>query len=265
MADPAEGLENHALRAEISTAVSEVLKALPAVLAGWEGGSAAFDALDDYSDIDLTFLVDDHVAFEDIYAVAERALETVSPIVLRHTMPLGRYYKLKDGGDFLFVDLVFIRAGEPDHYLDVERHGHIMPLFDKADWLRPRPVDEAALAAKRSRRLRDLHVWFPASQSFVRKAIVRGHDVEALTTYWAYTVRPLVELLRMRHCPVRWDFGMRYLDRDLPPDVCARMRELVFVRDLKDLEAQLSAASAWGAALLNELNSKDQLWTNETN
>lgn len=241
------------LRGSISGAVSEVLKAIPTVYAGWEGGSAAFNAIDDFSDLDLTFLVDDKVPFDDIYDAAERALASVSAIVLTHAMPLGRYYKLKDGGDFLFVDVVLLRISEPDHYLDVERHGHVVALFDKADWLRPRRVDENALSVKRQRRLDELQAWFPASQSFVRKAIWRGKDVEALAAYWAYTLKPLVELLRIRHCPVRWDFGMRYLDRDLPPDVSARVRDLVFVRDLQDLEAKLASAAAWGSLMLREL------------
>lgn len=59
----------------------------------------------------------------------------------------------------------------------------------------------------------------------------------------------------MRYCPLRWDFGMRYLDRDLPPDVYTQLRDLVFVRDLAGIELHLPRASAWGAALLRELNS----------
>lgn len=76
------------------------------------------------------------------------------------------------------------------------------------DWLHPRPIDEAALAA---------------------------------------------ELLRMRHCPERWDFGLRYLDRDLPPAMCDEIRDLVFVRDLKDLGAKHGRATSWGVALLEEV------------
>jgi len=138
------------------------------------GGSAAFGALDRYSDIDLTFLVDDEVPFEQLYAPLENALNAVSPITVSQPVTLGRYYKVKDGGEFLFIDIVFLRAGEPDHYLDVERHGHVIPLFDKGDWLRPRPLDEKALGARRDKRFRELQNWFPASQSFVRKVILRG-------------------------------------------------------------------------------------------
>ena len=91
------------------------------------------------------------------------------------------------------------------------------------------------------------------SQVFVRKAILRGQHVEAVNAFWACTLKPLAELLRMRYCPVRWDFGVRYLDRDLPPAVYDQVRDLALVRDLGDLEAKLARATAWGAELLREL------------
>ena len=62
----------------------------------------------------------------------------------------------KTVADFLLVDLVFLRVGDPDRHLEVERHGDKVPLFDKGDWLRPMPVDEGAMEAKRNLRLREL-------------------------------------------------------------------------------------------------------------
>ncbi len=247
---------DQSLRNRITTAICDALEPLASVLAAWEGGSAAFGAVDGYSDIDLNVLVDDEVSFDLLYAAAEASLDAVSPITASHFVAPGRYYKLRDGGEFLFVDLSFFRAGASDQPLEVERHGRAHPLFDKGDWLRPRRVDEDAVAAKRDERLRELQTWFIVSQSFVRKAVLRGQEVEALACFWGYTLRPLVELLRMRYCPVRWDFGMRYLDRDLPPGEYTQLRNLVFVRDLAGIEAHLPKASAWGAELLRELSSR---------
>jgi len=244
---------DHSLRDRISSAVTQALRPLPAVLAGWEGGSAAFGAVDAYSDIDLEYLVADDASFELLYASAERAIETVSPIIATHTPLKGRYYKLKDGGDFLLVDLIFFRVGDSDHHLEVERHGDKLPFFDKGGWLRRSPLAEGALALKRQERYRELQTWFPMSQVFVRKAILRGQHVEAVNAFWVCTLKPLAELLRMRYCPVRWDFGVRYLDRDLPPAVYGQVQDLAFVRDLGDLETKLAKATAWGTALLREL------------
>ena len=47
---------------------------LPDVLAGWEGGSAAFGAVDSYSDIDLFFLVNDNASFEQLYDTVAASL-----------------------------------------------------------------------------------------------------------------------------------------------------------------------------------------------
>jgi len=244
---------DHLLRDRICKAVTEALRPFPDVFAGWEGGSAAFGAVDAYSDIDLEYLVADDASFELLYASAERAIETVSPITASHIPLKGRYYKLQDGGDFLLVDLIFFRAGDSDHQLNVERHGDMVPLFDKGDWLRPRPLDEGALAIKRETRYRELQTWFPMSQVFVRKAILRGQHVEAVNAFWACTLKPLAELLRMRYCPVRWDFGVRYLDRDLPPAMYDQVRDLALVRDLEDLQEKWARATAWGTELLGEL------------
>ncbi len=240
------------LRDRISDAVCEALLPLPHVLAGWESGSVAFDLVDEYSDIDLNFLIDDAALVDSLYAAVEAALDTVSPISASHSQPPGRYYKLRDGGDFLLVDVCIFQTGALGERLDVERHGNIRPLFDKGEWLRGDPSGVVSQVASRARRRDELEEWFSVSQNFVRKAISRGHEVEALAAFWGYTLRPLVELLRMQYCPARWDFGMRYLERDLPGPVYDELRAIMFVGEPVDLSDQLAKAVAWGERLLRE-------------
>ncbi len=242
------------LRDRIISALCQTLQQRTDVLAGWEGGSVAFDAADEYSDMDLTFLVEDTESFEPLYTAAERAIAAVSPITVSYWEPPGRYYKLKDGGDFLLVDLCFLQKGSPDYCIDEERHGRVRTLFDKGEWLRSRPLDEAAVSFARAKRCHELQAWFTLSQNFVRKAMYRGREAEALSAFWGYTLKPLVQLLRMRHCPARWDFGMRYLERDLPQPVYQELRDLMYVRAPADLGAHLAKATAWGEQLLQELD-----------
>ena len=102
-------MADKSLRVRISSAITEALRPLPTVFAGWEGGSAAFGAVDEYSDIDLTYLVADDASLDLLYASAERAMEMVSPITGSHDAPPGRYYMLEDR-EFL-VDLSFLLAG----------------------------------------------------------------------------------------------------------------------------------------------------------
>ena len=53
---------------------------------------------------------------------------------------------------------------------------------------------------------------------------------------------------RRLHCPALRDFCLRFLARDLPPDVCQRIEALAFVRDLADLAVALPAAMLIHAA-----------------
>jgi hypothetical protein len=233
--------------------VSDALQQLAHVLAGWESGSVAFDLEDEYSDIDLNFLLDDASPVDPVYAAVESALGTVSPIVASHSAPPGRYFKLLDGGDFLLVDVCLFRTGDLTERLDIERHGRVRPLFDKGEWLRSDASAGVSQVARRAKRLEEILAWFSVSQSFVRKAIIRGRQVEALAAFWGYTLKPLVELLRMRYCPERWDFGMRYLDRDLPGPVYDEVRGIMFVGESDDLAEHQSKATEWAERLLRDL------------
>ena len=244
-------------RAQIIRSVCLALERLPAVVAGWEGGSAAFGAAAEYSDIDLTFLVAPESSTDGVFEAAEAALGQIRGIASCYREPSGpfvgltqRYYQFVGAGAYMLLDLCLMRSDAPDHFLEVERHGEVLPLFDKGDWLRPRPIDAAALNARIDKRRRQLEIWFPMSQNFIRKSILRDQPVEATARYLAYTLRPLAELLRMRDCPMRWDFGMRYLDRDLAPEAYARFKGLVFIHDLEDLKRKHAEAEAWATALL---------------
>jgi hypothetical protein len=54
-----------------------------------------------------------------------------------------------------------------------------------------------------------------------------------------------VEVLRARYCPLRQDYGMRYLPQDLPPEVVSALERLVLPADQAALQAAISEARAW--------------------
>ena len=246
-------IHRNTLRDRIVSALSNALNSLPSVLACEVGGSAAIVLVDEYSDIDLTCLLDRANAEAPLYATVQSILEEVSPLVASHPEPPGRYVKLAAGGDFLLVDVCVFQKGAYVKYLDPERHGKFQPLFDKGEWLRFQPSERDSQETRRAKRSQDLEEWFSVSQSFVQKAIYRGQEAEALAAFWGYTLKPLVELLRMRYCSTRWDFGMRYLQRDLPDPIYDQLRDIMFVGDPSDLKEHHAKAVAWGELLLQEL------------
>ena len=74
--------------------------------------------------------------------------------------------------------------------------------------------------------------------------------MEAHAFHVGYGVNPLVRLLRIKHCPARHDFGLRYLGTDLPPGYAERVAALL---EGDSLQARADATFAWQDELLAEL------------
>lgn len=73
----------------------------------------------------------------------------------------------------------------------------------------------------------------------------------------AVTLRPLVELLRIRYAPVRFDFGPRYPQSDLPAAYDQRLNWMAFPADGSAvLERQAVAIEMFNAAL-SEIDAYD--------
>jgi hypothetical protein len=225
------GLDRHAVLA----ALRRALEPDDRFLAMWEGGSAAFDRLDAWSDLDIMLLVDDGAAGAALMAL-ESTLESLSPISLRHRLAQPTwhgheqaFYRLRDTDEFLMLDVVVMERSAGNRFLERERHGNGVISFDKTGEIVPVPADHDDLARRARQRLEQLRTSFPLFQPLVRKELLRGRDLDALAFYQSQTLSPLLTLLRIRYCPERFDFGMRYLDRDLPADLARLVRQLWFV------------------------------------
>lgn len=239
-------------RTQILDTLQAALEPLDDVLAVWEGGSVAFGRHDEWSDIDLQIdVADEHVA--ETVAVLEETLAALSPIELRYVLPQPAwhghwqaFYQLREAGPFLQLDVLVIQHSRPNKFHEPEIHGPARVLFDKARVLESAPpLDRAGLLRQIEQRLNTLRVTFPLFQPLTLKEVRRGRALEAIAFYQAYTLRPLVEVLRIRYCPVRYNFHTRLAYSDLPPEVVATLEPLFFPRDLSDLAAKREQAEAW--------------------
>jgi hypothetical protein len=235
-------------RAAILAALRAALEPRADVLAMWEGGAAAFDRVDEWSDIDVQFIADDD-AVDAVVAAAEAALAGVAPIALKYAPPPptwhGHYqgfYRLTGAGPYLVVDVVVMRRSNENRFLEPEIHGQKRVHFDKAGLLVVAPLDPAAFAARLIGRLEAMRPAFDMFQSFVVKELNRGNAIEALHYYLSFTMRPLVEALRIRYSPFRYNFHSRYVYYDLPPEVVQTLERLFFVRDGADLRVKHAEA-----------------------
>lgn len=237
-------------RQAIVEALSSVLPRSPFILAAWLGGSDGSGRTDRWSDVDLQLLVEDgevEPAFEALHA----CVEALSPIEHRHRLPRPtwhghdqEYLSLRDAEPWHFLDVLVIERSAADRFLDRERHGEPLVLFDKEGLVVPTKLDRKAHAERMAKRLAEIRETFPMFQHFVTKAMWRGHGADAMAAYLSVTIRPLVELLRMRYTPELFDYGLRYLDRDLPPERRAEIESLVLVPELERIEEKRARAEA---------------------
>jgi hypothetical protein len=249
-------LDRHA----ILSALYDALEPLAWVVALWEAGSAAWQREDRWSDLDVQILVDDDRVSNAICAV-EETLAALSPIEIRFEAPKPTwhghdqvFYRLRDAGEFRLVDLAVMRRSSPHQLAERERHGERRILFDKTGEARPVSLDRARHDARVAERLAQLRLAFPLFQSLVKKELLRGNPLGALAFYHSHTLQPLLTLLRIRHCPERFDFGPRYAAIDLPPECVRELRSLWFVGDVDEIESRRSAAEARFAETLREID-----------
>jgi hypothetical protein len=249
-------------REQVLQVLVENLEPLDYTRALCEGGAAAFNRQDEWSDIDLHLVVDDeHV--EQVFDVVDRALESLSPIDLKYELPQPTwhghdqaFYRLERGGRFLIIDLVVMKLSHPEKYLETELHGRAVIHFDKSNVVQPPPFDWETHQIKLKERLDTLRVTFDLFQFLTLKEINRGNDLEAISFYCRFTLNPLVEVLRIKHTPARYNFHTRHIHYDLPEDILSDLRDLFFVEDLDALRAKRERAEGWFYDILDEMNEK---------
>jgi hypothetical protein len=238
-------------REQILPAVRGALEELPFVEAAWLGGSESFGRNDRYSDLDFG-ATGDESRWEECFAHVERALERVSPIIHKLVIPMPtwhghpqRFYQLADTDEFMRVDFIYLLPRLKHIFLEPIRHGKPVVLFDRTNALQLVELDWKAHNGAMRARLGVLRETFALFYVQPKKSALRGDEIEAVNWYFNFVVRPLIEILRMKHCPARYDYGSRYTQIDLPVEVVERLRQLHRINGCADVLAKVETARAW--------------------
>ena len=248
-------------RPALVAAVRGALEPRPFVHCLWEGGSAAFARADQWSDVDLQCEVDDDQVAATFAAVGE-ALRAVAEISLCFVVPepawhghSQRFYRFANAEPWLQLDLCVMKRSAASKFNEPEIHGAAGVLFDRSGLFGKNVVrtDRAAFEARLRARLDALRVRFAMFQVLVEKETWRGNPIDALYFYQSLTLSPLVELLRIRHDPLRHNWGYRYLHRALPRAEAERLQRLMYVATPGEVPAKRAEAAAWFDALAAEL------------
>ena len=217
----------------------------------WLGGSDASGRTDSLSDLDpmlATAAGDLEAVIDDFERWLDRSVGIASryrfPEPTPHGHPSVLYLGESTSAD-LAVDLLVMDVATPivDRFLDVERHGAGRVLIDREGWFdEPVRLDRTSHRRRIERRLARLAALHPHLMPVVRKPLRRGHRLDAFARYQRSLIQPLCELMRIEHDPDRFDYGFRYLDRDLPQDERTLLESLAFIGATDDLDAAIDDA-----------------------
>ncbi len=155
--------------------IHDTLINFTSVKAAWLSGSAAFNRQDEYSDIDIGVLAAED-NFKDIFAAIEASLNKLSFIEKRHVVTKRikgceqRFYQLENTSPFHIVDMVLIQKDAVGPFLEKNRYGIPVILFNKDNSIKPHE-ENTALLEKFSARLPQIKSEFTTlSRIFSRKS-----------------------------------------------------------------------------------------------
>lgn len=246
-------------RESIISTLTDALRNNPLVHALWLEGSDAHGLADEYSDIDLWLDVEDG-SEEDVLRSIKDIAHTIGPIDYEY---IGANPDPQIRQAFLHIE------GTPEFWiLDICIQSHsrqvaltrgfadekITVLFDKSGVIRYADADWPALQEAQKRRAAELASALPRARTLLRKELCRGNFLEALHYYHEGLLRPLVELLRIRHQPTKQGFYLKHISRDLPGDVVALLEDLHAVSSLEEISMKSERASS----ILRELTGGTQ-------
>lgn len=246
---PTESPSQPPARDRIIAQASEWLDADARVLAAWLGGSDASGRVDRWSDVDLVVAARD----ESVEAVLTELEIELGPHARRTRFAQPTFHGHEqvillpaDAPEHCLVDLVVMKGSTPPErrLLEPERHGRPVVLVDRVRFLEPLPeLDIAELERTIAPRVPELRDRFHLFRTLVTRAVDRGHGAEAADRHLRFVVAPLIELARIIHCPERHAFGPRYLDRDLPASLRARIDALVTWDDVAAIRGRVEDAT----------------------
>jgi len=249
-------------RARIIDRLRDGLEPDAAFRAAWLGGADANNRADELSDVDLMCIIEEGASDHCLKAVRQAA-ESIAPIASSFRIPPPTWH----GGDQEFflleglgfaglIDAFVITHREPFEFLVPERHGTPVVLFDRDGLVRPTPIDWDEHNRKLAAAVDLARGKLAVLGDFPVKEALRDNPAGAMTFYQSLVLQPLITILRAVHCPARYDFGFRYLDTDLPPDLHAAIDELCFPRGIRAMEPNLRRVRELAAAALAEYDAR---------
>ena len=237
-------------REEILKGIADQLEPMEEARAMWECGSVAFHRIDEWSDLDIV-IEGEAEASEALFTAIEKALRSIAPIEASLGPSGGwpgvvqKVYRLEGMSPYHVVEIAIVAPDAPTKFLEREIHGDIPVHFDKDGVTKVAPIQAQAWKEKLEARVEELTHKVDLYRILVEKEIHRGNHMEAMAFYQGFIQKALVELIRIRYSPFRYNFQSRYLYYDLPETIIDRLEPFFFIGSPEELAVKFQEAMDW--------------------
>lgn len=236
------------LRSTIITTLSNKLQDNISVFAFWLEWADAHERVDQYSDIDMWIDVEDGYeskAFEELENMLKEFWQIDFAHEVKHPHPKIRqkFFHIKDTSEFLIIDVCAQSHSRIFWYTKENKDEKVKILFDKTGVVNYKELDKTRFDTEIQERMQELKKTFLFFQVWVKKSIQRNNFLGALGYYHDKVLKPLVELLRLKHEPSKKDFYLKDIVADLPLEQLKELEDLYKITSIEDIKMNMEKAN----------------------
>jgi predicted nucleotidyltransferase len=231
-------------RQEILAFLQAKLEPHPQVHALWLEGADARDRVDEFSDLDLWFDVEDGQE-EIVLKQIEQYLNELAPLDMVYKKPDFHpqikqcFFHLTNTSEFLIID-VCIQSHSRE--FEFGPSDPVKVIFDKSNIIRFQQNVEKIDVLEQAKAIQSEVMLY---RVWVLKALKRGYWLEAISYYHERILEPLARVLRLHYTPEKAEYGFKHFDQDLPNDVIVELKMLIHIDSSERLESNLNKAVEW--------------------
>jgi len=236
-------------RQEIINRLKSELKQNQFVFAFWLEGADAHKRVDKYSDIDIWLDVKDDKE-DEVFKLIEIILTKLGKIDFAHEKDhphpkiRQKFFHLEKTSEFLIIDVCIQKHSRIFYYTKEYKDEKAKVIFDKTDGIITfKKLDKQKFMKENQERLKELEKTFIFFQAWINKEINRKKFLEAFYNYQEKTLKPLVEILRLKFEPTKKDFYINGIYSDLPKRYLTKLENLYKINSLEDLKIKNKQAN----------------------
>ncbi len=220
------------------------------VLCAWEGGSAATDDVDAFSDLDVMVVVEEKNVdrlFKDVDALFEKHFGVREAMRVEEPAWHGfsqKFYDLENTEPWFYVDFCVLPKTIEDPFTASDRHGEMMVWKDAIDFIDNTPTAKETIQKRAKAYYARATKGNFVLRKEIDKAFRRGRYLDAYHFLYSFLMRSLAPLLNIEHRVAKVDFGLRYAKRDYSLEdygMVLRFFQASDIEELKDVAEGLFA------------------------